>query len=1315
MSLVFIFIVFFSLISSFAGITFENRPESADIIFRNDAEGKINDLRGTRADSDKIDLVSKPLFGPAMDVHVVGDYAYSACGVSLLIFDISDKSDPALLGYYDSPSFAWGVFVLGNYAYLANGPSGLNIIDVSTPSSPSHDRFVEVDGDALDVFVLGNYAYVAHSNGMAIVDLGSDSVTEFTTIGSVYSVTVSGNFAYVPSQGEGFLIVNVTNPANPILEGKNETYASPPYPRDIFVLGNVAYVADYYSGLGIINITNKTEPVGFLTEPFPISGYPWEIKIQGNYAYIAAEEGGMAIVDISDPEDPGDPIYHPTLGDAISIFIEGNYAFLADDLYGLRIVDISGEPPTPMEEGSWDHTGHYAIDVRVKGNYAYVADMEAGLKILEVTDPYDPDLVGHYKTEGDAQGIDIEGNYAYITQGYYGVAKINIADPANPSQAWNYDTDINAYDVDVLGSYAYVADYDYGLKIINVNSGNLEGSINIDWAFSVEVMGQFAYLTDGQGLRIINVTNPSSPKEEGFYQIRTGSYVSMRVHVAGSYAYIADGMDGLYIIDITDSKNPTLVGSYDQALSIGVYALGTTVYLSHIEGLTAFDVSDLSNPTQIGYYNPSGISAYFVVSGSYTFLPGYIGGFYILDVSQVEDKTPPQIISVSPQEDSINVPLDAAINITFSENMEHGFVEGAFSISPSISGKFIWKGNNLSFKPNAILAKGTTYSMTLSTDAQDTAGNSLSSGFTWQFSTIAEPPVIESVFPSHGSSLVYTNTSVVITFSKSMDTDSVQDALTYYDDSIPFPYTSGLVTWSNNDKTLTFKPLITFSFYKTYTFRIDKNATDANGAKLDANKDGIGGGPNDDYTWSFTTMPVPPSVYSTKPKDYETKVAVDSEIEIKFSKSMDDESVEEAFSFTHEETNTTWNILDGNVSWIDSRTMRFVPSFPLEHDMKYTFRIEASAKDTEGVTLDGNKNKVPEGEDKDYFDWSFTTISAPPKVESVDPDDGEVDVAIDSDIVINFDRKMNKDSTQKAFSYIKEGTTEVFEITSGTPVWTNDDKTLTFTPDMDFEEGEKYTVTIEDTAKDANGIVFEGYEWSFTTKVNSAPQLQNGGVHPEKGDTETMFTFSIIYRDLDNDEPVEINVVIDDISWKMYESDPSEERWDGDGKSYEFAITLDEGEIEYYFEASDEKHEVRFPTGSSTKKLKVSAVEEEKLFGIFEDEYAGMPTMICGPLGIIIIIAIIISVIVMTRRGRRQEEGMAFQTFEPTGTAPIAFQPISAEEELMSFQTFEELTPLEEAKPVMIQCPECDQYLKVKSAKRPFAFPCKCGAKLILK
>ena len=67
------------------------------------------------------------------------------------------------------------------------------------------------------------------------------------------------------------------------------------------------------------------------------------------------------------------------------------------------------------------------------------------------------------------------------------------------------------------------------------------------YAYDVYVTGNYAYVANGvpDGLRIINVTDPSSLFEVGYWLTPDSAY---NVYVAGDYAYISAAGSGVRII-----------------------------------------------------------------------------------------------------------------------------------------------------------------------------------------------------------------------------------------------------------------------------------------------------------------------------------------------------------------------------------------------------------------------------------------------------------------------------------------------------------------------------------------------------------------------------------------------------------------------------------------------------------------------------------------------------------------------------------------------------------------------------------------------
>jgi hypothetical protein len=145
------------------------------------------------------------------------------------------------------------VTVLSNYAYIADGDSGLRIINISNPAAPTEVGFYDTPGSAEAVTVSGDFAYVADggfNGGLRIIDI-SDPVNPFEAgyFGpSAYDVAVSGSYAFVADALRGVRLVNISNPTAPWLVNTCDT---PGAALGIIVAGSDVYVADEIGGLVI--------------------------------------------------------------------------------------------------------------------------------------------------------------------------------------------------------------------------------------------------------------------------------------------------------------------------------------------------------------------------------------------------------------------------------------------------------------------------------------------------------------------------------------------------------------------------------------------------------------------------------------------------------------------------------------------------------------------------------------------------------------------------------------------------------------------------------------------------------------------------------------------------------------------------------------------------------------------------------------------------------------------------------------------------------------------------------------------------------
>jgi hypothetical protein len=106
------------------------------------------------------------------------------------------------------------------------------------------------------------------------------------------------------------------------------------------------------------------------------------------------------------------------------------------------------------------------------------------------------------------------------------------------------------------------------------------------------------------------------------------------------------------------------------------------------------------------------------------------------------DTTAPSISTVSHTGDDAEV--SNKVTITFNERMNQSEVEEAISITPGITiQSFSWLGNTLTITFAEDLEADTEYTVTIGTQAEDEAGNSLNEPYSWSFT-----PKEEEVEPS---------------------------------------------------------------------------------------------------------------------------------------------------------------------------------------------------------------------------------------------------------------------------------------------------------------------------------------------------------------------------------------------------------------------------------------------------------------------------------------------------------------------------------------------------------------------------------------
>ncbi|HYV37633.1 MAG TPA: hypothetical protein VE988_18150, partial [Gemmataceae bacterium] len=296
-----------------------------------------------------------------------------------------------------------------------------------------------------------------------------------------------------------------------------------------------------------------------------------QVQQRGEYLYAACGEGGLRVFDIAfidnksfserittAPVSPaGQQFYVPTkyaaavaapctpAPDPTRTHRDENregrvhplfgYIYVADKCEGLILVGagvtIDGDPTNNFlkREVTFNPQGilNGACAITIVGNYAYVC-ADAGLVVVSLDNPKEPRVtavVGEPHIKG-AHAVQVQFRYAYLCDDE-GIQVLDVTNLAEPKPVNRLEMP-DAHSIYLSRTYAYVAAGKHGLVILNIekprephidqiyNAGGLINDLH-DVKLGITYVSQFAYLADGQnGLRVVQLTSPDTPGNQGF-------------------------------------------------------------------------------------------------------------------------------------------------------------------------------------------------------------------------------------------------------------------------------------------------------------------------------------------------------------------------------------------------------------------------------------------------------------------------------------------------------------------------------------------------------------------------------------------------------------------------------------------------------------------------------------------------------------------------------------------------------------------------------------------------------------------------------
>lgn len=254
---------------------------------------------------------------------------------------------------------------------------------------------------------------------------------------------------------------------------------------------------------------------------------------------------------------------------------DGREYALLGVLNGTSVVDIT-DAPTFTEIGFVPSNTSTWKDIKTYRNYAYVVtEANSGLQVIDLS--YVPDsvhLVTTYTGFSSSHNINIDTANAMLYaegSGAQPVIAISLADPINPVQVSFFG--ISCHDVYARDNIVYTSDGSFGsigvydlstpsspvlVKRFNVPN---PGYVHNAWPSDDNRYLMTTEETTGKTVKLWDISDINNPVITDDYLASPG--IAHNTHVKGNFAYISHYVDGLRIVDISNPDSIFEAGYYD--------------------------------------------------------------------------------------------------------------------------------------------------------------------------------------------------------------------------------------------------------------------------------------------------------------------------------------------------------------------------------------------------------------------------------------------------------------------------------------------------------------------------------------------------------------------------------------------------------------------------------------------------------------------------------------------------------------------------------------------------------------------------------
>jgi len=374
--------------------------------------------------------------------------------------------------------------------------------------------------------------------------------------------------------------------------------------------GRYAYVAEGKAGFDAVTWTEQDEPQAAIGSHLHQLAYP------SNFAHHVEKSRGEL-----------KESHHHDGTEILDLVLRGEYLYTAHGKGGFQVFDVANIDQKGFSERITSApVSPLGQRTRVATRYATSVALPSTLGIDPLRHPYPPTTtipgIGEVYSDNEEQPISKIYAWSFITDRDEGLIMVNVGtlvdgDPGNNFLDRAKIIRFNPNGRLTGANGAFMAGTNLflvatrGLFILGLNNTELaEPRVVAEISHgefknprAVAVQFQYAFVTDDDGLKVVDIADPTQPRmiPEAAVPLRH----AQRFYLARTYAYVANGEEGLAIIDITHPRKARLVtlynagGALNDTRAVQIGSISASEFALVADGKNGLRVLQLISPENV--------------------------------------------------------------------------------------------------------------------------------------------------------------------------------------------------------------------------------------------------------------------------------------------------------------------------------------------------------------------------------------------------------------------------------------------------------------------------------------------------------------------------------------------------------------------------------------------------------------------------------------------------------------------------------------------------------------------------------------------